>query len=181
VLKPYRGYGGRGIIRIKRNGEVSSSDLGNVSIQDDHAIAEIKRTCNAGCIAMDYLKRISLGDKRIIVLNGNILGAVLRVPSEGKWLANVAMGATTRSSQVTAEEEAMVDKINPDLQKKGIYLYGIDTIENDSGKRVLSEINVTNVGGLTQMEKLNGNSVIKPVITGLINAWENSNSNLMEN
>ena len=104
-------------------------------------------------LGVKYLKNVSEGDKRIIVVNGKTLGSSLRLPADGSWLCNVAMGGKSIVSKVAEEEVEIVKRINPTLSKMGIVMYGVDTLVGDDGKRVLSEINTTSIGGLPQMAR----------------------------
>lgn len=163
VLKPYRNYGGKGIIKIKNdivwigNEQISFSDFAKKN--------ENKRLEYVG---VKYLEKVSEGDKRIIVVNGKILGASLRLPAKGSWLCNVAMGGSSKPSKVDKYEQEMIAVIDPILTKKGIVMYGVDTLTGDDGKRKLSEINTTSIGGIPQMAKQSGKPVVKWAINGIV-------------
>ena len=79
------------------------------------------------------------------------MGASLRLPAKNSWLCNVAMGGSSHKTQVESEEIEIIKKLNPTLSKMGIVMYGVDTLVGDDGKRVLSEINTTSIGGLPQL------------------------------
>ena len=113
---------------------------------------------------MKYLKNVKQGDKRIVVVNGEILGASLRLPAENSWLCNVAMGGSSNVAQVEKEEEEIIQLINPTLSDKGIVMYGVDTLVSDDGKRVLSEINTTSIGGLPQIAAMNNLPLVEQAI-----------------
>jgi glutathione synthase len=145
VLKPFRDYGGRGVVRIE----------GDTVWRGDQqlAFAEFVAGLPAGeldYLAVKFLKNVDQGDKRIIVVNGEIMGASLRLPPPDSWLCNVAMGGTSRPATPDADEREIVRRIQPELNRLGIVMYGIDTLVNDDGRRVLSEINTTSIGGLAQ-------------------------------
>jgi glutathione synthase len=70
---------------------------------------------------------------------------------------------------ITAEEEQMVKVINPILSKLGIVMYGVDTLTDDNGKRVLSEINTTSIGGLRQIQELYNQPILKRISDRLWN------------
>jgi glutathione synthase len=156
VLKPLNDYGGRGIVKIE-NGQAWEGS--KVQALDDF-LASVESS-GSEYLGMKYLKNVTQGDKRIVVVNGEILGASLRLPAEGSWLCNVAMGGHSNYAQVTPEEQHIVAKINPVLSKMGIMMYGVDTLVNDDGKRMLSEINTTSIGGLPQMAKLNEEPLVE--------------------
>ncbi|MEM6966747.1 MAG: hypothetical protein AAF573_18425, partial [Bacteroidota bacterium] len=104
-------------------------------------------------LAVKFLKNVTQGDKRIVVVHGKIMGASLRLPPKDAWLCNVAMGGQSVPATVDEDEKKIIARINPLLAKLGIVMYGVDTLVDDNGKRVLSEINTTSIGGILQMEK----------------------------
>ena len=164
VLKPNRDYGGKGILRIK--------DL-IVHIGEQRFPFKNWKQMNRGGkidhVAVKFLSRVTEGDKRIIVIDGHIMGASLRKPSAGSWICNVAMGGSSNATEVTEEELDMVKLINPALESKGIVMYGIDTLTDDSGRRVLSEVNTTSIGGLPQIAAMNNEPLVKSGINYLVN------------
>lgn len=146
VLKPFREYGGKGIVKIAGD-EVS---LGKEKISFDAFINQLAED-EIAYLGVKFLKNVKQGDKRIIVVNGKILGASLRLPAADSWLCNVAMGGKSIVSAVDEAEEKIVATINPILAKMGIAMYGVDTLVGDDGQRILSEINTTSIGGLPQV------------------------------
>ncbi len=151
VLKPLQDYGGKGIIKI--DGEKVWWE------KEEMTFAEFTRRMKnqpIGYLAVQYLKNVIQGDKRIIVIDGQILGASLRLPAKDSWLCNVAMGGSSNYTEITPEEIDMIDNIDPILSDMGIFMYGVDTLLGDNGKRFLSEINTTSIGGLPQIADLTG-------------------------
>ena len=159
VLKPLREYGGSGIIKI--DGENSS--MGNEEVSTIE-ILDLLNQQKVHFLAMKYLKNVSMGDKRIIVVNGKIMGASLRTPKPGSWICNVSMGGKSNLAEVEPEEIEIVKKINPLLSENGIVMYGVDTLMDDHGKRVLSEINTASIGGLPQIAKLSDKPLVEEAI-----------------
>ncbi len=159
VLKPFREYGGKGIVRI----DGTDVFLGNEKISFETFQSTYEKA-PIPYLAVKYLKNVSQGDKRIIVVNGEILGASLRLPAKGSWLCNVAMGGSSNITDVTKEEAAIIQTINPKLTKLGIVMYGVDTLVGDDGKRVLSEINTTSIGGLPQIAALKKQPLVEKAI-----------------
>jgi len=173
VLKPFNEYGGRGIIKIDKNIVISNGK--SISFNE---FAKSYENSPISYLAVKYLKNVNQGDKRIIVVNGEILGAALRLPAENSWLCNVAMGGSSIIADIEEEEEKIISLINPILSKAGIVMYGIDTLVNDKGQRVLSEINTTSIGGLPQIAKL----LNKPLVEKAINQiWNYYNTKTKEN
>ena len=156
VLKPLNTYGGKGIVKIE--GDQVWEGTHHLRLKD---FLETVETSGAQYLGMKYLKNVSQGDKRIIVLDGKILGASLRLPAADSWICNVSMGGTSNYADITPEEEHIVAKINPVLSKMGILMYGVDTLVDDNGKRVLSEINTTSIGGLPQIARLTGEPLVE--------------------
>ncbi len=150
VLKPLEEYGGKGILKIE--GDKLYEGNRPHSLQDflkkQEAYIQEK-----GYLAMKFLKNVKLGDKRIIVVGGEIMGASLRLPPEDSWLCNVAQGGNSVASQIEAEEEEMVSRLAPVLEKEGILIFGADTLVGDDGRRLLSEVNTLSVGGFENLEK----------------------------
>ncbi len=159
VLKPFRDYGGRGVVRIE--GETVWRG------EEQLAFAEFAAGLPDGeldYLAVKFLKNVDQGDKRIIVVNGEIMGASLRLPPPDSWLCNVAMGGTSQPAEPDADEREIVRRIQPELNRLGIVMYGIDTLVNDDGRRVLSEINTTSIGGFAQAVSSDGTQVVARAI-----------------
>ncbi len=162
VLKPLRDYGGRGIMRII-GGKL---DDGKEVYDLDTYLGNLEEKLGAEAyLAMKYLKNVVQGDKRLLVVDGEILAASLRLPANDSWLCNVAMGGHSVDAIADHEEFEMVDKINAVMNKYGILMYGVDTLVGDDGKRVLSEINTMSIGGFMQAQAQTG----RPIINHLVN------------
>lgn len=156
VLKPFREYGGKGIIRI--DGDTVWDSRGQMTFRE---FSKIYKEKNTPYLCVKFLKNVSQGDKRIIVVDGQIMGASLRLPAKDSWLCNVAQGGSAHMTKVSEEEVAIIQKINPVLAKMGIVMYGVDTLVGDDGKRVLSEINTTSIGGLPQIAQMEGKPLVE--------------------
>ena len=149
VLKPLRAYGGKGIRRIDR-----PEDADTVDFSEPY-------------LAMKFLKNVSQGDKRILVVNGKILAASLRLPAPGQWLCNVAQGGKSIGAEIEVEEHAMIEALAPELLRRGICFCGVDTLVDDDGKRVLSEINTLSIGGFPQAEAQTSRPILQQTIDEL--------------
>ena len=158
VLKPFREYGGKGIIKIDNNQVWEGQQV--TSFQN--FISKLQsRDQPLEYLGVQFLKNVHQGDKRIIVVNGKVLGASLRLPAENSWLCNVAMGGRSVSAQPDEDELAIIESINPILNRMGIVMYGVDTLMGNNGQRVLSEINTTSIGGVPQMAQQTGLPLVK--------------------
>lgn len=161
VLKPLKEYGGRGLLRI--DGDILDDGIMEYDT-DEYLEAMEEDLAENGYLSMKYLKNVSEGDKRILVVGGEILAASLRLPAKDSWLCNVAQGGTSVATDITEIEQKIVARINPELKQKGILIYGVDTLVGDDGHRVLSEINTLSIGGFPQAEKQSGKPIIKQLI-----------------
>lgn len=166
VLKPLEDYGGRGLVRIE--GERAWEGLVEVRTEDFYQEKETYIR-EHGYLAMKFLKNVTNGDKRILVVGGEVLGASLRLPAPDSWLCNVAQGGASVGASLSPEEEKIIETITPVLLREGILIYGADTLEDDDGKRVLSEINTLSVGGFLNLEKQSEVSILKLTIQKIVN------------
>lgn len=156
VIKPFREYGGKGILKI--DGDQVSNAKERFTMEQ---FANIYGNSPSNYLAVKYLKNVKKGDKRIVVINGEIMGASLRLPPEDSWICNVSMGGSSNFSEITNEEREIVTAIDPLLSSKGIVMYGVDTLVDDNNRRILSEINTTSIGGLPQIGKLSNKPMVK--------------------
>ena len=101
VLKPFRAYGGAGIVRIDKSEVWSGKE--KMTFKDFE-----KRYSGKEYLGVKYLKNVVKGDKRIVVVNGEILGASLRLPAKDSWICNVAMGGTSNKTDITNEEYEII-------------------------------------------------------------------------
>ncbi len=164
VLKPFREYGGRGLVRIDGNRawegkeEMSFSDFSKKINRDEVEYLGVK-----------FLKNVSKGDKRIVVVNGEIIGASLRLPAADSWLCNVSQGGKSVQAEVDDRERQIVERVNPMLSNLGIVMYGVDTLVGDDGQRILSELNTTSIGGVPQMARQTGLPLVEKTVDQIIN------------
>jgi glutathione synthase len=148
VVKPIDGYAGLGVFVIK-NGDTNLSSL----------LETATRQGRAWTIAQRYLPQATQGDKRIILLEGRPLGAVLRVPQPDEARGNLHVGSTARASEITPEDDAIIRAIAPTLLQHGLWLVGLDVI----GGR-LTEINITSPTGIRHLDRLTGGNAAAPVL-----------------
>ncbi len=141
IMKPLNGYGGSGVIMIEKNA------MHNVNSLLDFYIDNKDGTTNY-VILQDYIEGADQGDSRILILNGEPIGAVRRVPGGDDHRSNISAGGTFKKHNLTEAEKKLCKKIGPKLVKDGLYFVGIDVI---NGKLV--EVNVMSPGGLVQINK----------------------------
>ena len=102
-------------------------------------------------VVQKFLPQVSLGDKRIILVDGEPLGAVNRVPVGDDIRSNMVRGGSARETDLTAREREICARIGPELKRRGLIFVGIDVIDGH-----LTEINVTSPTGLRAIQRLGG-------------------------
>jgi glutathione synthase len=110
-------------------------------------------------MAQRFLPEAAEGDKRILLVDGAPIGAVLRVPTAEEARGNLHVGAVARPTELDADDQAIIRTIAPVLESYGQLFVGIDVI----GGR-LTEINVTSPTGIRQIEELEKRNVAAPVV-----------------
>lgn len=165
VLKPLKEYGGKGILKIDGN-------VLNDGNEDFETLAYLQNLQDyietQGFLAMEFMKNVAQGDKRILVVNGQILASSLRLPAENSWLCNVAQGGRSVPAEVTSDEVKIIETISPKLLEAGILIFGADTLVDNNGKRILSEINTLSIGGFPQAEQQTGKKILQQTINGIM-------------
>jgi glutathione synthase/RimK-type ligase-like ATP-grasp enzyme len=165
ILKTLKGYGGAG---VKRYGGTS----GDSDIKNRHELADFLRQEGGSCIAMQRLHHPMQEDNRILVVNGEIRGVLKRTAAEGAFLCNMCAGGSAAIGEASADEIALIEALKPTLLKHGLHFVGIDTLrhidENGKERRLLSEINTLNTGGLSFMNDLTDQPILQEVADELI-------------
>ncbi|MFN3725353.1 MAG: glutathione synthase [Allosphingosinicella sp.] len=141
VVKPLHGFGGGSVFRIGRDGANLSSliELFNTAYREPHMIQA-------------FLPEIAEGDKRIVLVDGEVAGAVNRLPGAGEIRSNLAVGGEAAKTELTERELEICAALGPELKARGLIFVGIDVI----GGRWLTEINVTSPTGIVAIDKFNG-------------------------
>ena len=147
IIKPLNGFGGSGVILIEK------SAMSNINSLLDFYITSGEGSSNY-VILQDYIEGADQGDVRILLLNGEPVGAMKRVPGTDDHRSNVSAGGSVQKHSLTKAEKALCKQIGPKLVNDGLYFVGIDVI---GGKLV--EVNVMSPGGITYI-----NRVYKPKI-----------------
>ena len=106
-----------------------------------------------------FLKNFKKGDKRIILINGDIAGAVLRVPRTNSIKANFHAGGRAVETNITDKDKYICKKIKSFLVKKKLFFVGIDVIDG-----YLTEINITSPTGIQEINRLNKSKIEKDII-----------------
>ncbi|SFR47501.1 glutathione synthase [Robiginitalea myxolifaciens] len=152
ILKPLNGFGGSGVILIEK------SAMSNINSLLDFYITNSDGTSNY-VILQDFIEGAEQGDVRILLLNGEPIGAMRRIPGSGDHRSNVSAGGTVAKHTMTKAEKALCKQIGPKLVNDGLYFVGIDVI---GGKLV--EVNVMSPGGITYMNKVYKTKIQQKVI-----------------
>jgi glutathione synthase len=140
VIKPLFSYGGRMVFHL-RQGNDSLGSLIELFEQVDRAPWMVQK----------YLPNIVKGDKRILLVEGEAVGAVNRIPAAGDIRANLRAGGRAEKTELTEREKTIVAALAPTLRQQGLIFVGLDVIDNH-----LTEINVTSPTGLALGDQLYG-------------------------
>ncbi|MCL1628351.1 MULTISPECIES: glutathione synthase [Roseinatronobacter] len=140
ILKPLYGNGGAGVFRLDPN------DRNLASLHE--LFSGINRE---PLIVQKYLPAVSKGDKRIILVNGDPVGAINRVPAAGETRSNMHVGGRAEKVELTERDREICAAIGPLLREKGQIFVGIDVIGD-----WLTEINLTSPTGLQELERFDG-------------------------
>lgn len=141
VVKPIHGNGGKAIFRVPADGDNLTAlfEVFNQTWPEPHMI-------------QPFLPEVATGDKRIVLIDGEIAGAINRIPGEGEFRSNLAMGGTAEPTHLTEREVEICEAMGPELKRLGLTFVGIDVI----GGKYLTEINVTSPTGIVAISEYDG-------------------------
>jgi glutathione synthase len=144
VVKPLHGNGGKAIFRVGEDGANLSSliEVFNMTWREPHMIQA-------------FLPDVVKGDKRIVLVDGEVAGAINRLPGEGEIRSNLAVGGSAQKTELTPKEREICAALGPELKRRGLIFVGIDVI----GGEWLTEINVTSPTGIVAIEKFDGTDI----------------------
>ena len=151
VLKPIGGHGGRGVMVLHPRDQNAPSIIDTLTSRGRTPV-----------VAQQFIENVASGDKRILLLDGNPLGAVLRLPTESDFRANICVGGQAVAAEVNENDLRIIDRIAPSLRADGLVFVGIDVIDGH-----LTEINVTSPTGIQQLGRLTGTRPAHDVISWL--------------
>ncbi|MCP5056336.1 MAG: glutathione synthase [bacterium] len=140
IVKPLDGRGGEGIFLVTRDDRNLNSIL-----------EQSTRFGERRVMAQRYLPDVRIGDKRILLLDGEPLGALLRVPAEGEVRANLHVGGRAAEGILDDTDRTIIERVAPWIRRDGLFFVGLDVI---GGK--LTEINVTSPTGIQEMNAFDG-------------------------
>jgi glutathione synthase len=141
VIKPLHGFAGGSVFRVGGDGRnlAALMELFNITYREPHVLQA-------------FLPEIAQGDKRIVLVDGEVAGAINRVPGKGEIRSNLAVGGTAEATELTATEREICAALGPELKRRGLLFVGIDVI----GGKWLTEINVTSPTGIVAIDGFNG-------------------------
>ncbi|HVZ04870.1 glutathione synthase [Hyphomicrobium sp.] len=143
IIKPLYGNGGAAVFRIK-------PDDGNLA-----SLIELFQTVfREPFMVQEFRPEVKEGDKRIILVDGEIAGALNRIPQAGETRSNLHVGGMAVAAKLTARDEEICARLKPELKKRGLIFTGIDVIGP-----YLTEINVTSPTGIRQIQAFGGNDI----------------------
>jgi glutathione synthase len=147
IMKPLYGNGGAGVFRLDPNDRNFSS------------LYELFVGINREpLIAQKFLSDVSKGDKRVILVDGEPVGAINRVPADGETRSNMHVGGRPEKVGLTERDIEICERIGPLLREKGQIFVGIDVIGGN-----LTEINVTSPTGIQELERFDGINVAEKI------------------
>lgn len=141
VVKPLYGNGGVAVFHIGPDGKNLAS---LVELFHEQWVEPF--------MVQAFIRDVASGDKRIVLVDGEVLGAINRVPGKGEIRSNLAVGGTAAKTELTAEEQEICALLGPELKRRGLLFVGIDVI----GGKWLTEINVTSPTGIVAIENFDG-------------------------
>jgi glutathione synthase len=141
VIKPLHGNAGKAVFKVERGGPNLSAliELFNATYREPHVLQA-------------FLPEVAEGDKRIILVEGEVVGGINRRPESGEIRSNLAAGGKAEASELTDTEREICAALGPELKSRGLLFVGIDVI----GGKWLTEINVTSPTGIVALDKFNG-------------------------
>jgi len=148
IIKPIDGFGGRGILHLRKGDRNVNSLLELATAGGRDAI-----------VAQQYLEASREGDMRIIVIDGEPVGAMMRVPQDDDVRGNLAAGGRSRKSALTDREREICRRLAPDLRRRGLYFVGLDVIGG-----YLTEVNVTSPTGIEEINALDEVTIERQMI-----------------
>jgi glutathione synthase len=140
ILKPLNGFGGLDIYHLKAG--------------DDNLQAIFDMFCRLHSepfVVQKYLPEVKQGDKRIIVVEGEAIGALNRIPADGEARANLAAGGRAHAGEITDRDREICSTLKPELIRRGLAFVGLDVIGG-----YVTEINPKSPTGLQQIYRLQG-------------------------
>jgi glutathione synthase len=145
VVKPLYGNAGNAVFKVGRDG----GNLGSLVEMFGHVWVE-------PFMVQAFLPQVAEGDKRIVLVDGKVSGAINRIPGDGEIRSNLAAGGTAHPTELTGREREICEALGPELARRGLLFVGIDVIGG-----FLTEINVTSPTGIRAVKNVGGPDIAK--------------------
>ena len=172
VAKRSNSCGGRGVFKIWTQDHKFVVDNWVRGLQQFQTMAQVMAAIQVDpserLQLMRYLRTVDAGDKRVLVVDGEIYGAYLRKSRSGHWVNNVSADGESSLATVTDEERSVIAQTVEHYRNLGLYTLGYDFLMDEEGIWRISEINAGNIGGFVRLEMLTGEPVCDRLITWLI-------------
>lgn len=140
VIKPLDGFGGEGIVKVEKGEKNAARKIDGATGGNSVFV-----------MAQEFIENVSEGDKRVIMLGGKPVGAVLRIPAEGGFICNFHSGGRPVKTELNKRDEEICSALGPRLLKRGIYFAGIDIVGG-----MLTEINCTSPTCVREINRFEG-------------------------
>jgi glutathione synthase len=143
IIKPLYGNGGEAVFLLKKDDTNLASlvELFQLMMREPFMVQQ-------------YLPQVREGDKRIILIDGKLAGAINRVPAPDETRSNMHIGGTPKPVDLTPRDHEICERLGPELKKRGLIFVGIDVIGD-----YLTEINVTSPTGIREVKRFGGNDL----------------------
>lgn len=148
VLKPLEGFAGSEIIVLEQKDKNKNALLEMLTHKENRYV-----------MAQRYLPEVKYGDKRVLILNGKILGQQNRIAHSSDHRSNISAGGSSHKTTLSAKERSTCERVAKSLLAQGIYFAGIDLIGG-----LITEINITSPTGLVKINKHEGTQLEKQVV-----------------
>ena len=182
VAKQVNSCGGRGIFKISYQDSlfmVDNLNLGTKMFADfAQVIKYTQGSTNQPLQLVRYLNNVHYGDKRIVVVDGEIYGGYIRRSQSGHWVNNVSGDGECFLSDISAYEKEAIANTVIHYQQRGLHTLGYDFLMDDDGNWRISEINAGNIGGFARLEQLTGKPIMQKFIDWMVDFAHNSNNSL---
>ena len=172
VAKQVNSCGGRGVFKIWYQQGLFQVDNFQNGLRSFTSFAEVvdyaKGATQAPLQLVCYLSQVNQGDKRIVVVDGEIYGAYLRRSKTGHWVNNVSGDGECILSEISDFEKEAISNTVTAYQERGLHTLGYDFLQDDDGLWRISEINAGNIGGFSRLEQLTQTPVMERFIDWLV-------------
>ncbi len=172
VAKQANSTGGKGVFKIWYEGgnfHVDNAVAGKRTFPDFAAVMVYLQTGQTEPLQFcRFLQRTDAGDKRVVVVDGEIYGSYLRRSKRGHWVNNVSIDGECTLADISAEEVEAIQQTVKHYQALGLHTLGYDFLMDDDGTWRISEINAGNIGGFARLELLTGQPVMSRFTDWLI-------------